>query len=411
MPKAGQDSLIRAFDNAWLCCSYMDERVRPLTIQELVDLCMGFLDGYSDLTACALVSRAWVDAAQANLFRTIHINWSHSANEKRWSQLRQVLDGSPRLIRYIHRLDIHSARLSDDTFSALSQFPFTHIDNISVSHFRDLEMSDCLAFQRLFSLPTLRGVHLECDIRHLHLQALQRVYEAFVAEPHPPFVRIPLDSLRIEYYDECLSDWLAHDICPFDLTNIKVLSIHTNMNLLCAPVLLPAFGTIEALDFQLVDFVRISSSSKLTTPIPSKEAETLHLSSLPNLTLVRVVCFSPNPLPIILPVLSTITATARIRTIILATTVPHSDLAALDVALSSLPIPRAPIIELEIHAAPYALAALRLTRLSARNMLRRGDYDPRWFDLIVDLHRHDVMNDDLLPGVAVNHRSVLLRLC
>ncbi|KAJ7450500.1 hypothetical protein B0H11DRAFT_2077166 [Mycena galericulata] len=322
---------------------------RPLDIQELVDHTIGYLERYADLTACALVSRSWVDTAQVQLFREIHLDLNRlSANESRWSLLCATLTLSPRLIRYIQRLYIKSSRMHERVFSAICVFPFAHLLDVFVSSERDIVISDAMSTQSLFSLPTLRRIGLagefmepavflniwaRCSrsVRHLHLQALQRVYDEF--ETIPPLEELPisLESLGIEY-TECVADWLVHDHCCFDLSQLKLLSLHTNIHLLrrrplciSKPQLLPH-----------------------------------HL-----------------PCPLILPVLSTIAPTNRIHTISLVASFSDPELGELDAALSGL----APVVELTMGPERYSHAAPFLPLLRATDCLRRVDYDAQWFDV------------------------------
>ncbi|KAJ7501146.1 hypothetical protein B0H11DRAFT_1993809 [Mycena galericulata] len=352
----------------------------PLDIQELVDHTIGYLDQYPDLTACALVSRSWVDAAQVQLFREIHLDldWS-SANESRWSLLYATLTLSPRLIRYIQRLYIKPSRMHAGVFSAICVFPFAHLLDVFVSSERDIVMSDAMSLQSLFSLPTLRRIGLtgefmdpavflniwaRCSrsVRHLNLQALQRVYDEFGTIPPLEEFPIPLKSLRIEY-TECVEDWLVHDHCCFDLSRLKLLSLHSNIHLLRSPAFQRAFESIEALDFQIVDF---------------NITKAVDLSAFPNLSVLRITCRAPNPLPLILPVFSTIAPTNRIHTIALVASFSEIELRELDAALSGL---AGPVVELTVDAERYSYAASFLPLLRATDRLRRVDYNARWFDV------------------------------
>ncbi|KAJ7133450.1 hypothetical protein C8R44DRAFT_23791 [Mycena epipterygia] len=351
----------------------MNENSRPLLVQELLDHCIEFLSRPSDLKACALVSRSWVYTAQLHLFRAISITSSSV-----WRRLKQTLgaSSSPHLIRYIHRLNIHSARLS---VAEVCNFPFTHVEHVFIHHDRDMDVA--IELQQLLSWQSLQRVHIQCEfmepsdfldlwehcapgIRHLHLDCLQRVYEPFQTIPHPRFTPITLDSLRLTHA-ECVVDWLMHDLCPFDLSRLKVLSIHSYMDLFHSPKLLPAFQTIEALDFQLLD---------------THTATTVDLSLFPKLTLVRMWTSSPNPLPMLLHVLATIGPTNCIHKIIISATVPDYDLPELEEKLSGLPMHHAPTVELEMRMDRYKLTVPLLSRLSSLNLLRRANYNAHWFN-------------------------------
>ncbi|KAJ7133459.1 hypothetical protein C8R44DRAFT_870851 [Mycena epipterygia] len=351
----------------------MDKEPRPLVIQELLDHCIGFLGRPSDLKACALASRSWTYAAQLQLFRAISITSSSL-----WWRLKQTLDASPHLIQYIRRLEIYSGRLS---VSSISNFPFTRVEHVFIEHGRDLYMDRLIEVRQLLSWQSLRRVHIQCafmelsdflhlwdccapGIRHLHLDCLQRVHEPFYTIPHPRSTPITLDSLRIKHA-ECVVDWLMHDLCPFDLSCLKVLSIHNYMDLLRSPKLAPSFRTIQAFDFQLLDMYTTT---------------TVDLSLFPQLGLVRMWSHSPNPLPMLLHVLATIGPTNRIHTIIICATVPQHDLPELDEKLSRLPMHHVPTVELEMRMDRYNATLPLLPQLSSRSLIRRTDYNADWFN-------------------------------
>jgi hypothetical protein len=52
---------------------------------------------------------------------------------------------------------------------------------------------------------------------------------------------------------EGLGDWLTHELCPFDFSSLKVLSVHSNVDLLRWPIFRSALATITALDIKVCD--------------------------------------------------------------------------------------------------------------------------------------------------------------
>ncbi|KAJ7675203.1 hypothetical protein B0H17DRAFT_1140404 [Mycena rosella] len=269
----------------------MEEIPNPLRIQELVHQCIDLLhDSPSDLQACALVSRSWASAAQANLFREVAFEYSSSM--RRWSRLRDILRRSPHLIRHIHCL--HLKALSGyldsiEAFPAICQFPFTHLHYASiVFHHNNGPVSHSvgIAIQQIISLPTLQRVCLRASfkpassflqiwekasasIRHLELSysGPYGMPEPVPVPSHPPLTSIALDSLRITSLEN-IKDWLMHPLCPLDISHLKVLSIDEN-----DAEFVPALRTIEVLDFEIVHtFVRCwikysyISVSSLPTP-------------------------------------------------------------------------------------------------------------------------------------------------
>ncbi|KAJ6535507.1 hypothetical protein B0H19DRAFT_1271258 [Mycena capillaripes] len=114
----------------------------PLTVQELVDHCLGFLgDSAPDLKACALVSRSWVFTAQSHLFREFSIGMMSPFGAgsitfrpcaRLWERFSQTLDASPRLIRHVRDLKLQLKPVDIAVFSQICSFPFTHVDNVFV---------------------------------------------------------------------------------------------------------------------------------------------------------------------------------------------------------------------------------------------------------------------------------------
>ncbi|KAJ7478247.1 hypothetical protein FB451DRAFT_1556994, partial [Mycena latifolia] len=348
-----------------------------LAIQELIDGCISFLDRCADLKSCALVSRAWVYAAQVNLFRVVDLtSHSSSANDHLWSLLRTTLDGSPGFIQHIRRLNI-SSQLSDDTLSGICQFPFTNVEHVVVFHFRTLRIPDALAMQQLFSLPTLRRVRFHCEslhrslavfmsiwdrgsssIRHLHLEAVNRSHERFDTVSPRSSHPILLESLHADK----VSQWLTHDACSLEFSRLRFLALAFDVDLLRAPKFVPAFRTLEVLDLLLNSY---------QGPID--------LSRFLSLTIIRITHTHPDPLSTILRILSTIAPTNNINKIRIEATVPEDEFGQLDEALAGLPLDPAPIIELEMDPVEYESAVIALPLLNARDMLRRADRDRRWF--------------------------------
>ncbi|KAJ6556505.1 hypothetical protein DFH09DRAFT_1164665, partial [Mycena vulgaris] len=194
--------------------------------QELVNHVIDFLhDTPTDLKACALVSRAFVHAAQSHIFNELsigHYGATTSEIDALWSRCQATLHASPHLVQHIHQFK-PPRQMSIDTLSAICNFPFTHLKEVCI-HDLDLSRPFVIALQQLFSLPSLRFVSLECcyvdpstfmqiwdrcapGLKHLELRCCQTSTEAFHPTSHRWPTPIRVDSLRITIID--LSSFLS----------------------------------------------------------------------------------------------------------------------------------------------------------------------------------------------------------
>ncbi|KAJ7124223.1 hypothetical protein C8R44DRAFT_875281 [Mycena epipterygia] len=333
----------------------------PLAIQEIADSCISLLQSPSDLRACALVSRSWVYAAQAELFRVVRIG-----TDRMWSKLYTALIDSQYLIRHILKLEVFSTYFSSDTFSALANFPFTHVSHLFAVH---RGAKPALVLQQLISLPTLRRVQLElqdvapsdfasiwnrCPSSLRHLDIYYDCAPDRGENPFRPiqreFAPVQLDSLHL--ISSYLVGWFIHDLCPFDLSRLKALSLQTD-HFLRSPRLRPVLCMIETLDLS------ISSHS-----IDARH-QSFDLSMFPNLARVRIRSYSRLPLPDILQILSTIKNTNHIHTIVVGHVTDVEDvLGALADKCMALPMRHTPTLELDLLPSQVNL----IPQLSALNI-------------------------------------------
>ncbi|KAJ7197337.1 hypothetical protein C8J57DRAFT_485747 [Mycena rebaudengoi] len=357
--------------------------MHPLDIQELLDRCVGMLRGHSsraDLLSCALGSRAWAHPAQSNLLREIYLAYGKKNGGNYWPRLQETLETSPHLIRKVRRVDVNPHLLSIEAFGALCSFPFTHLESVRLWFGENLSFRYVKAAQQLLCLPTLRGVDIECDtdwdpseylqiwthlfpgIRHLSLMVMRDSGETFSPiSPWPHCPPISLESLHMLCIG--VDHWLQHARCPFDFSCLKALSIPlTDMvRLALAP------QTIETLDLLL----RYSLAE-------------LDLSSLPNLTLLRISLSSDSrSWTMARGILCTITPSSRIQRIIINPTYSVNtalELETLDSMLSALPAQNTPILELEMSVPQYANCVTYCKQLRSKRLLCRGDPDEEWFE-------------------------------
>ncbi|KAJ7488354.1 hypothetical protein FB451DRAFT_1553761 [Mycena latifolia] len=360
----------------------------PLDIQEILDNCIEFLcDSPLDLRACALVSHAWLCAAQPRLFRKISIGSAKPLWKlrKHWDRFRTILDSSPHLIGYIRHLDLHPLHLSAETLTAVCTFPFTRLRELSIFEFTASPAAQ-IALQQLFSLSTLRRARIICvfghpsaiqqifercapGLKHLELLCSQAPGSVSHSSLHPSSTPIRPQSFRITSVPSSmltarplpLRNWLTHNFLPFDFSDLKVLSIPTNTDILHWPNLAPVLRRIKVLDF-----------------IADNTEPPIDLSLLPNLALLRV-CIPGGTWAMAIDTLATMTTPNRIRTIVLRGYFDIVSPAKLDTILSELPIHSA-VVEFEIPKEQYDALAPHFHQLNLKNRLRRADIDPCWFE-------------------------------
>ncbi|KAJ7144157.1 hypothetical protein C8R44DRAFT_846113 [Mycena epipterygia] len=113
------------------------------------------------------------------------------------------------------------------------------------------------------------------------------------------------------------------------------------------------------------------------------------LSALHNLAILRLYIDPPN-YRLALKTLSTITASSRIRQIIIRSPVRNNHICdQLDARLGSFPMQDSPVVVLEMPAAQFSDVYPYFHRLSAKGVLRRGDCDDDWFNakaFLIDSH-------------------------
>ncbi|KAJ6555362.1 hypothetical protein DFH09DRAFT_1165247 [Mycena vulgaris] len=341
--------------------------LNPLGIEELLDRCVEFLsDGPSDLEACALVSRLWAYVAQRYLFREITVTRS-----TRCWWLNETLPTAPHLIPHIRHLSVYP---TDYIVSEACRFPFTHLESVFIMNLGTISLPCALAMQNLFRLPTLRRINLGCgfiapsdllkiwdrcspSIKHLALDIgthgnWRGTLDATPGHSSPP---IQLESFQIAQ-EECVSEWLTHDLCPFDFSNLKALSLYTETDILRLPKFAPALQTIETLDFVTTD-----------NYIP------IDLSSLPNLSLLRIFVPSAAMWPVVHSTIAAVAPSSAIRRIVISFDITvNMDSMDLDATPTALTGDHPPTVELEmseltyINTAPYFRQATPAERPSKR---------------------------------------------
>ncbi|KAJ7342840.1 hypothetical protein DFH08DRAFT_236255 [Mycena albidolilacea] len=358
----------------------------PLLIPELAEQCIAHLvEWRADLKACALVSKSWVFAAQVHLFGAIYLD-----KEDLCRRLETTLRASPHFIQHVRRLGIrrYGIRRYDEAvipvgfLDKICNFPFTHLSEASIeSHY--LTMAAAGALRPLLGLPTLRYVKIytariellvflslwgSCSpsIRHLHLSCSTTSDDPSHLIGGHPSSRIPLKSLRLGPSNNInIYNWLSHDLCPFDLAMLTVLSIDYT-SILDWRAMAPALRTLEILQFTVL-----------------AGSQPVDLSPFSNLSVIRIYLNSPNSQSVAHNTLATITPSSHVRRIILYplfSSLPGIHAPPLDSTLARLHLQHPLTVEFEMGSNQYERWVPRFPQLNARNMLRRAAPDLDWID-------------------------------
>ncbi|KAF7352694.1 hypothetical protein MVEN_01235300 [Mycena venus] len=337
----------------------------PVISQELVDECLSHIVDPVNLRACALVCRSWADTAQRALFTTISV--SSVTSRKR---LEYALRASPHLVHYIQSLML---RQDIQMVEAICNLPFTHLQNVSVHHSGPLSIQSVVPLQTLFSLPSLRRVELDCyffaatafiqiwnlctNIRHLRLRCVNHSGNSFQPTQRDSLASIALESLKLGHV-KSIETWLNHDLCPFDLSRLTLLSVDVYTSLFAWPRMAPALQTIETLDFTI--------DHKIDT-----DPEVIDLSLFPSLMCLRMK-INMHHITQALDTLSTVTSASRIRQIIFRLRFRSSVACQqLDSKVASLPLQHPLTVGFEGH-----VEESHFPQLTSRNMLRRTVWSP-----------------------------------
>ncbi|KAJ7184756.1 hypothetical protein C8R46DRAFT_1065066 [Mycena filopes] len=355
-------------------------QLSPLDIEELLERCIQYLHcSRRDLKACALVSRSWVYPAQSHLFRAPGVlpqlpQPSRSAST--WDHFLQILSHSTHLIRHIRHLYITPKATTLSTLRAICTLQFTHLQSVSLVYLGDLSPDVVLLLQQLLSLPTLRRLTLACAIAEwesvLNLldhcsPSLREIQFLCSREPptRPPQTLLPLSPRgRITLTSLFMgsSHTVDYDLIRtpslFDLSRLRLLYVGWS-----AEIPWPSFGPV-------VRHIEALSIFARTTP--------LDLASFPDLTCLRLALPRWIPreatLPMAIQILSGIGPANVIRKIVIGADVVTLDghvCTQLDAALSSLPMPQRPRIEVELTAEEFEGVSPFFVRIRSHGLLGR----------------------------------------
>ncbi|KAJ6534123.1 hypothetical protein B0H19DRAFT_1271865 [Mycena capillaripes] len=356
------------------------------TVQELIDAMIYFLHGsVPALRACALVSQSWVHPAQSLLF--CEITFAETGPDRAvetatlWARLKNVLEGSPHLVRHIRRLCIHIGLDQTRVLSGICNFPFTHLEYVEGAFFGIMRKKHALDLQQLFSLSAVRQVKLRPPGSSLEPEIFPRIFErsspalshlelrlngsisslpvndARVGTP------IALVSLRLELQGT-LDHRLLPFLRPFDISHLKALYLNgIRIDSINWPELASAMTGLEVLSL-LVQYTKA-----------------LHLSAFPNLSNLGIAIPSGEitiQRNMMTRLMSTIAPTHHIRTIVLWLHWMMPDLCmSLDAVLSTVHVPT---VEIQVDVEECDTF---FPRLSAKNMLHVVPRNPQWWDDII----------------------------
>ncbi|KAJ7471726.1 hypothetical protein B0H11DRAFT_2283082 [Mycena galericulata] len=233
-----------------------------------------------------------------------------------------------------------------------------------------------MPIQQLFSLPTLRSVALECDfadpndflpiwtrccqnLRNVVLDCYQGPQSALEPTLSNAITPIHLESLHIVAMNGIIPHWLQHGACPFDFSRLRVLAISKYTNMLRSERFRSAFQTIEAFSFAFT----------IDTPL-------FDLSVFPNLAFLHIdlIELDVHPFHITVPL-------NCLREVVLHGEFEERGCNKLDALLSPLLVNPFSIVQVQ-HRFFHANLDLPkyFPRLSARDIIHQGDYDPKWFN-------------------------------
>ncbi|KAJ7673885.1 hypothetical protein DFH06DRAFT_1467295 [Mycena polygramma] len=209
-------------------------------IQELCDHIVEFL-GSSDLPASALISQSFAIAVRPRIFGDVVVP---TPEKPACKLLLSVLETSPHLTLLIRRLHV---RLEQTVLTRLYALHMPNLQELTLSgNPRRRSAAKAVAFRAAASLLSLPTIHRVCLVylSFHHMYDLGQLFERCTTELHllvldtvsilshgglpvsPRRIRTKSLSLRSVVSDSISQApfaWLAHPMCPFDLTGLHDL--------------------------------------------------------------------------------------------------------------------------------------------------------------------------------------------
>ncbi|KAJ7153273.1 hypothetical protein C8R46DRAFT_1119893 [Mycena filopes] len=354
----------------------------PLLVPELLNLCILHLRGStSDLLQCALVARAWVYPAQAQIFSevTVRVNIRTPSS---YARFRLIMQNSPHLIHHIRRLTISIP--DPEMLGELRNLPFTSLEHLSAR----ISQAHSVALQQLLGLATLRSLQLVFDeritrdnlwelwgncrsrlLRHLELDFSDNDL-TFPAPPLQPASQAAPVALTVLYLrgQGILDIRLASTLYAWSLGSLKALRLD-------GP---------RSLTVIWKDLASVMPALEVLCIFPTARDNDLDLASFPNLSVLRlfIVNHRLTPVHTLSRVLGTITPSSRIRTFIfsLMLRLDAPTLAEIDSQLSARPS-QFHTVDVELYGGyPIRVNTSHFPKLSAQNMLIFGSQTQTWWE-------------------------------
>jgi hypothetical protein len=171
-------------------------------------------------------------------------------------------------------------------------------------------------------------------------------------------------------------NWLSHDLCPFDLALLTVLSIGGYTSIFDWRAMAPALRTLKILQFTVLVciYLYLLTCKSKTSSNPKADSQPVDLSPFSNLSIIRIYLNSPNSQFVAHNTLATITSSSHVRRIILYplfSSLPGIHAPPLDSTLARLHLQHPLTVEFEMGSNQYERWVPRFPQLNARNMVRR----------------------------------------
>ncbi|KAJ7904580.1 hypothetical protein B0H14DRAFT_3850985 [Mycena olivaceomarginata] len=225
-----------------------------------------------------------------------------------------------------------------EAFQKMAFLPFTHLENVTIGDLNAIPQS-AGTLQQLFSIPLSAECVWRCNFFHTaaflpiwdhcspNIQYIHLSCRNYSGNPlRPPSVLRPsvLKSLGLDPLNN-IDDWLKDDLCPFDFSQLAVLSVRKHISLFRSPPMAPALETTQVLEFA-----------------SNHSSEVVDLSLFLNLMFLRIeMGVAQNAID----PLSGITSSSRIRRIAVHFRAPSSGICRqLDFRAAGLPMSRLPTV-------------------------------------------------------------------
>ncbi|KAJ7775648.1 hypothetical protein DFH07DRAFT_1056805 [Mycena maculata] len=239
-----------------------------------------------------------------------------------------------------------------------------------------VDNADALAIQQLLSLPTLHRVDIfsyfadpktfpliwrRCSPSIRTVSYICLTGNPMILNPteSPCLPVVPLESLSIGEFDCAPGNWLQHGSCPFDLSHLRIFSLHDHPGIISWKTFAPVIRTIECLALRI---------PRLKQPID--------LSSFPKLHSLRAWVTLDDDMSDVLwsnalETFSTIPPSSRLRKVSIQGSLQARSCGKLDAVLARVLVH--PLATVEVLNTLYGYdPGLYFPQLMSRNILHRA---------------------------------------